>query len=54
MPCVAESSNYRFMNHLENFEDPQASQIWFSSALLFASEVTVLKMENEENVLRTV
>ena len=43
------------MNHLENsFEEPQASQILFSSALLFAPEIIVLGMENEENVLWTL
>ena len=37
------------MSHLENsFEDPQAAQISFSSALLFAPETTVLGRENEE------
>lgn len=43
------------MKHLENsFEDPQASQILFSDALLFAPEIMVLEMENEENVLWTI
>ena len=55
MPCMAESISYWFMSHLENsFEDPQAAQISFSSALLFASETTVSGKENEENVLWTV
>lgn len=42
MPCMAESISYQFMNHLENsFEDPQGSQISFSSALLFAPEISL-------------
>ena len=39
------------MSHLENsFEDTQAVQISFSSALLFAPETTVSGKENVENV----